>query len=118
MEMLRAVAVGALAGAIYVWPFAASKSYKRLVLSGVRHGRAAALLVKIISLIVGVIVALGSIIFVRGFSSNLWPSLISCCSWAQRLHPVGWCGAICAIRGICLPHSSRWSAAAEGRLRK
>lgn len=70
MEILRAVAIGALAGAIYVWPFAASKSYKRLVLSGVRHGRAAALLLKIISLIVGVIVFLGSIIFVRGFSSK------------------------------------------------
>jgi len=70
MEILRAVAIGALAGAIYVWPFAAGKSYKRLVLSGVRHGRAAALLIKIISLIAGVIVSLGSIIFVRGFSSK------------------------------------------------
>jgi uncharacterized membrane protein len=59
-----------LAGAIYVWPFAASKSYKRLVLSGVRNGRAAALLRKIISMIVGAIVALCSIIFVRGFSSK------------------------------------------------
>jgi hypothetical protein len=70
MEILRAIAIGALAGAIYVWPFAASKSYKRLVLSGVRRGRAAALLIKIISLMVGVIVSLGSIIFVRGFSSK------------------------------------------------
>jgi hypothetical protein len=70
MEILRAIAIGALAGAIYVWPFAASKSYKRLVLSGVRHGRAAALLIKIISLLVGVTTSLGSIIFVRGFSSK------------------------------------------------
>jgi hypothetical protein len=70
MEILRAFAIGALAGAIYVWPFAASRSYKRLVLSGVRHGRAAALLIKIISLMVGAIVSLGSIVLVRGFSSN------------------------------------------------
>jgi hypothetical protein len=70
MEILSAVIVGALAGAIYVWPFAASKSYKRLVLSDVRHGRAAALAKKIISIVVGAIAALGSIIFVRGFSSK------------------------------------------------
>ena len=70
MEIFRALVVGALAGAIYVWPFAASKSYKQLVLSGVRHGRAVALLRKIISMIIGAIVALGSIIFVRGFSSK------------------------------------------------
>src|ERR1700689_865193 len=70
MEILRAVVVGALAGSIYVWPFAASKSYKRLVLSGVRQGRAAGLLKKIISIIVGALVALGSIIFVLGFSSK------------------------------------------------
>ena len=69
MEILRAFAIGALAGAIYVWPFAASKSYKQLVMSGVMQGRAVALLKKIISSIVGLIVLLGSIIFVRGFSS-------------------------------------------------
>jgi hypothetical protein len=60
----------ALAGAIYVWPFAASKFYKRLVIGGVRQGRIVALLKKIISLIVSLIVLLGSIIFVRGFSSK------------------------------------------------
>jgi hypothetical protein len=70
MEILRAFAIGALAGAIYVWPFAASKTYKRLVLSGVRQGRAVALLKKIISMIVGLTVLLGSIIFVRAFSSK------------------------------------------------
>jgi hypothetical protein len=70
MEILRAFAIGALAGSIYVWPFAASKSYKQLVLSGVRQGRAAALLEKVISMIVGLTVSLGSIIFVRGFSSK------------------------------------------------
>lgn len=70
MEILRAIAIGVLAGTIYVWPFAASKSYKRLVLSGVRPGRAVALLIKIISLMVGVTVSLGSIIFVLGFSSK------------------------------------------------
>jgi hypothetical protein len=70
MEILRAIAIGVLAGAIYVWPFAATKSYKRLVLSGVRHGRSAALLIKIISLMVGLTVSLGSIIVVRGFSSK------------------------------------------------
>jgi hypothetical protein len=44
MEILRALAIGAIAGAIYIWPFVASKSYKPLVLSGVRQGRAVALL--------------------------------------------------------------------------
>ena len=70
MEIFRAFVVGTLAGAIYVWPFAASKSYKRLVISGVRKGRAVALLKKVISLIVGLIVSVGSIILVRGFSSK------------------------------------------------
>jgi hypothetical protein len=70
MEIFRAFVIGALAGAIYVWPFAASQSYKRLVMSGVRQGRAVAFLKKIISLIVGLMVLLGSIIFVRGFSSK------------------------------------------------
>jgi hypothetical protein len=70
MEIFRTFATGALAGAIYVWPFAASKSYKRLVLSGVRQGRTAALLKRVISLIVGLAVLLGSVIFVRGFSSK------------------------------------------------
>jgi hypothetical protein len=37
MEIFRAFAIGVLAGAIYVWPFAACRSYKRLVLSGVRQ---------------------------------------------------------------------------------
>jgi hypothetical protein len=70
MEILRAFAIGALAGSIYVWPFAAGKSYKQLVLSGVRQGRAVALLKKIISMLVGLTVSVGSIIFVRGFSSK------------------------------------------------
>jgi hypothetical protein len=70
MEIFRAFVIGALAGAIYIWPFAASKSYKRLVTSGVRQGRAVALMKKIISLIVGLIVLLASIIVVRGFSSK------------------------------------------------
>jgi hypothetical protein len=70
MEILRALVIGALAGAIYAWPFAASKLYKQLVVSGVRQGRSVAFLKKIISLIVGLMVFLGSIIFVRGFSSK------------------------------------------------
>jgi hypothetical protein len=70
MEILRALAIGVLAGAIYAWPFAASKSYKRLVLTGVRQGRAIALLQKIVSLIVGAAVALGSIILVRVVSTE------------------------------------------------
>jgi hypothetical protein len=70
MEILRALAIGALAGSIYVWPFAASKSYKQIVLSGVRQGRTVALLRKIISMIVGLTVSLGSIILVREFSSK------------------------------------------------
>jgi hypothetical protein len=78
MEIFRAFVIGALAGAIYVWPFAASKSYKRLVMSGVRQGRAIALMMKIISLIVGLIVFLASIIFVRGFSSKSLAAIDFC----------------------------------------
>jgi hypothetical protein len=78
MEIFRAFVIGALAGAIYVWPFAASKSYKLLVLSGVRHGRAIALMTKIISLIVGLVVFLGSIIVVRRFSSKSLAAIDFC----------------------------------------
>jgi prepilin signal peptidase PulO-like enzyme (type II secretory pathway) len=70
MEMLRAIAIGVIAGAIYVWPFAASKSYKQLVLNDVRQGRPVALLNKIISILVGGVVAIASIVAVRVLSSN------------------------------------------------
>lgn len=69
-EILRNIGLGLLAGVIYAWPFAASKSYKRLIVSGVRDGRRVALLQKIISLIVGVCVALAAIIVVRAFSTK------------------------------------------------
>lgn len=70
MEVLRAVALGVLLGVIYVWPFAASRSYKRLIVSGVTTGRVVALLQKIVSLIVGISVALAAVIVVRAFSSK------------------------------------------------
>jgi hypothetical protein len=71
-EILRNIGLGLLAGVIYAWPFAASKSYKRLIATGVSEGRLVALLQKIISLIVGVCVALGAIILVRAFSTKEW----------------------------------------------
>ena len=69
-EILRNIGLGLLAGIIYIWPFAASKSYKRLISSGVRVGRRVALFQKIISMIVGVCVALAAIIVVRAFSTK------------------------------------------------
>lgn len=69
-EILRNIGLGLLAGVIYAWPFAASKSYKRLIVSGVREGRFVALLQKIISLIVGVCIALAAIIVVRAFATK------------------------------------------------
>jgi hypothetical protein len=69
-EILRNIALGLLAGIIYVWPFAASKSYKRLISSGVRDGRRIALFQKIVSMIVAVCVALAAIIVVRAFSTR------------------------------------------------
>jgi hypothetical protein len=78
MEIFRAFVIGALAGAIYVWPFAASNSCKRLVMSGVRQGRAVALMTKIISLMVGLTVLLASIILVRGFSSKSLAAIDFC----------------------------------------
>ena len=112
MEIFRAFVVGTLAGAIYVWPFAASKSYKRLVISGVRKGRAVALLKKVISLIVGLIVSVGSIILVRGFLASHWRELISACSLLPQSRQDGWRGAISTIQGfkygICLPNSCHW----------
>jgi hypothetical protein len=89
MEIFRAFVIGALAGAIYVWPFAASKSYKRLVTSGVRQGRAVALMKKIISLIVGLIVLLASIIVVRGFSSKSL-AVIDFCLFLATAAASGW----------------------------
>ena len=89
MEIFRAFVIGALAGAIYVWPFAASKSYKRLVMSGVRQGRAVALMTKIISLIVGLVVFLVSIIFVRGFSSKSLAAIDFCLFLATAIAS-GW----------------------------
>jgi hypothetical protein len=89
MEIFRAFVIGAIAGAIYVWPFAASKSYKRLVTSGVRHGRAFAFMAKIISLIVGLIVSLASIIFFRGFSSKSLAAIDFCLFLATALAS-GW----------------------------
>ena len=89
MEFFRAFVIGALAGAIYVWPFAASKSYKRLVTSGVRQGRAVALMAKIISLIVGLIALLASIIFVRGFSSKSLAAIDFCLFLAAAIAS-GW----------------------------
>src|ERR1039457_473384 len=70
VEILRAVALGVLLGVIYVWPFAASRSYKRLIVSGVTTGRIVALLQKIVSLIVWISVALAAVIVVRAFSSK------------------------------------------------
>ena len=70
LEILRNVGLGLVAGIIYVWPFAASKTYKHLVLSGVREGRFIALLQKIASLIVATFAALAAIIVVRAFSTR------------------------------------------------
>ena len=70
MEILRAVALGVLLGVIYVWPFAASRSYKQLIVSDVTTGRVVTLLQKIVSLIVGISVALAVVIVVRAFSSK------------------------------------------------
>jgi hypothetical protein len=89
MEIFRAFVIGALAGSIYVWPFAASKSYKRLVTSGVRQGRAVALMTKTISLIVGLIVLLASIIVVRGLSTKSW-AVIDFCLFLATAVASGW----------------------------
>lgn len=69
-EILRNVGIGLLAGVIYVWPFAASHSYKRLVSNDVREGRTVALLVKFVSMIVGACAAIAAIIVVRAFSTK------------------------------------------------
>ena len=69
-EILRIIGLGLLAGVIYAWPFSASKSYKRLIVNGVREGRLVALLQKIISLIVGVCIALAAIVVVRAFATK------------------------------------------------
>jgi hypothetical protein len=89
MEIFRAFVIGALAGAIYVWPFAASKTYKRLITSGVRQGRTVALMTKIISLIVTLIVFLASIIFIRGLSSKLLAA-IDFCLFLSTAVAAGW----------------------------
>jgi hypothetical protein len=70
LEILRSAGIGLIAGVIYMWPFAASKSYKNLILSGVMEGRFAALLQKIVSLMVGGCAAIGAIIVVRAFSAR------------------------------------------------
>lgn len=91
-EILLNAGVGLLAGAIYVWPFAASKAYKRIVLSGAREGRAVALLQKIVALIVATVTALAAIIVVRAFSSKplAWIDFLSFLVCAAASGWFGW----------------------------
>lgn len=108
MEIFRAFVIGALAGAIYVWPFAASKTYKRLVTSGVRQGRAVALMTKIISLIVGPQYSLPQSFLSVGFLASHWRRLISAYSLLPQSRQHGWRGAISTIQGFRLLHSFHW----------
>ena len=108
MEIFRAFVIGALAGAIYAWPFAASKSYGLLVMSGVTHGRAVALMTKIISLIVGLVVFLGSIIVVRGFSSKSLAAIDFCVFLATGVASGCLAWRFSTIQGFRLLHSCHW----------
>jgi hypothetical protein len=94
VEILRAVALGVLLGVIYVWPFAASRSYKRLIVSGVTTGRVVALLQKIVSLIVGISVLLLPSLLCVHFLARLLLGSILCCSLASQSRLVGLRGAI------------------------
>jgi hypothetical protein len=92
MEIFRAFAIGVVTGVIYAWPFAASGSYKRLLMSGIREGRGAALLKKTVSLVVGVLVALGGFILVGGLSTQAfaWIDLILFLSAAAASGWLAW----------------------------
>jgi hypothetical protein len=78
MEMLRSLAIGLFVGAVYVWAFAASRSYKQLVLSNTGQGRGQALIKKVTSMLVALILAIGSIIVVRGTASNSLAAIDFC----------------------------------------
>jgi hypothetical protein len=70
MEVFISLFLGVIGGAIYTWPFIASKSYKRLVTSRVKEGRAVALLMKVISMVLTLPLTIFIIIAVRAFASK------------------------------------------------